>query len=381
MTTAASYQIWQVAWGTPRAVFVSEGGRFQAMLLVAVFMHAALLGSLWKYRADKKIVNMVELQNVDLMEPESEAPPAPPPVAVEKPKSALDFLKMAIPSFRKPAVPEIRDITPTIKREDPKLAEPARLIDKKLQAQAAAPDIKLDKSAAAPKIADIAKIPQAQRPEIPVARDPSIKLEEVGRRAVQAPLAPSISMHKSARSERVADISAIPRQSSAPGAAAPAERLVEKSAPAGYSKPSSLPMGYQTRGGSVSLDAPRDVVRTAAKPAIETPIPKPKSDSGALSISKEKVKITGPLSSRKVVKSYVPQYPDWARAQSIEADVAIRFTVSPAGDISGRPVIERTSGYPEMDKLCLDTLTQWKFTPLSGEQDQWGVITFRFTLD
>src|SRR3989338_7085553 len=123
MTTAASYQIWQVAWGTPRAVFVSEGVRFQAMLLVAVFMHAALLGSLWKYRADKKIVNMVELQNVDLMEPESEAPPAPPPVAVEKPKSALDFLKMAIPSFRKPAVPEIRDITPTIKREDPKLAE------------------------------------------------------------------------------------------------------------------------------------------------------------------------------------------------------------------------------------------------------------------
>ena len=61
--------------------------------------------------------------------------------------------------------------------------------------------------------------------------------------------------------------------------------------------------------------------------------------------------------------------------------MAIRFTVSPSGDISGKPGIERTSGYSELDQICLEILKQWKFSPLAGEQDQWGVITFRFTLD
>ena len=150
-------------------------------------------------------------------------------------------------------------------------------------------------------------------------------------------------------------------------------------------KPSSLPFGYQPRGGgSLSLDQPRDVARPSAKPLAESVIPKPKmEEKGAvLSISKEKVKITGPLSYRKVVKSYVPEYPAWARAQNLEAAVSIRFTVSSKGDVLESAVVERTSGYPELDRLCLEALKQWKFSPLPGnDQDQWGVITFRFRLD
>ncbi len=355
------------------------------MLVIAALFHSMIFGVLWKIHLDqKKAASLapIELQNVDLITPESELPPAPAPVEVQKPKSALEFLKMAIPIFKKPAAPEIREVIPQVRPNEPKIAEPEKLMEKKYQMDAQAPQIKLDKNAEAPKIADIAKIPQSQRPNVPLARDPSIKLEEVGRRAVQVPQAPSISLDRGA-TEKMADVSAIPRQSLAPRSPQSGERLVER-APASYSKPSSAPLGYQPRGGSaVSLDAPREVVRSQAKPVIEAQAVKPKAqDSGPLTISKEKVKITGPLSSRKVIKSFVPEYPAWARAQNIEADVAIRFNVSSSGDVSGNPVIERTSGYTELDRGALEALKRWKFSPLAGaDQDQWGVITFRFRLD
>lgn len=375
-----NYQAWQVAWGTPRGFFIPERGRFQAMFLVALLFHSFILGTLWKMRAGEKIGHAVELQSVDLIEPEIERA-APSAAEAQPPKSAFEFLKMAIPIFRKPAAPEIRDVSPSIKKDDLKLAEPERLrMEKMAPSQPAAPDINLNKTAASPQIVEIARVPKSQRTDIPVTRDPSIKLEEVGRRAVAVPQTPSISLDRSAARDKVADISAIPSQSLAPRSPQAAERLVERTASASYSKPSA-PLGYQPRGGSVSLNTPRDVVRAAAKPVIEAQVPKTKTPDSGLSISKEKVRITGPLSSRKAVKSYVPEYPAWARAKNIEADVAIRFTVSPSGDISGKPVIERTSGYSELDQLCLEILKQWKFSPLAGEQDQWGVITFRFTLD
>lgn len=374
-----NYQVWQVTWGSPRGFFVPERGRFQSMFLVAILFHTFIFGTAWKMRSGKKIEHAVVLQSVDLIEPEIERD-APPAAEAQPPKSAFEFLKMAIPIFRKPAAPEIRDVTPAVKRDETKIAEPERLIEKKTPLLQAGPEIKLSKSAASPQIAEIARVPQSQRADIPLVKDPSIKLEEVGRRAVAIPQTPSISLDRDASRGKIADISAIPSQSLAPRSAQPAERLVDRSAPSSYSKPVPM-LGYQPREGAVSLDGPRDVARAAAKPVIEAQVPKTKSPDSGLSISKEKVRITGPLSSRKVVKSYVPEYPAWARAKNIEADVAISFTVSPSGGISGKPAIERTSGYSELDQICLEILKQWKFSPLAGEQDQWGVITFRFTLD
>ena len=100
-----------------------------------------------------------------------------------------------------------------------------------------------------------------------------------------------------------------------------------------------------------------------------------------LEISKEKVKITGPLSARKVIQSFVPEYPAWARAKNVEADVAIRFTVSSGGEVRETMTIARTSGYPELDRLAVEALKKWKFSALPGGQDQWGEITFRFLLN
>src|SRR3989344_1341877 len=159
MTAAPAYQSWQIAWGSPRGFFVPERGRFQAMFLVALLFHSLILGTLWKMKADQKIEHIVELQSVDLMEPESEHPAAAP--VVTPPKSAFEFLKMAIPIFNRPAAPEIRDVTPAVKRDEARMAEPERLIEKKTPLLQAMPAIKLDASAAAPKIAEIARVPQS----------------------------------------------------------------------------------------------------------------------------------------------------------------------------------------------------------------------------
>ena len=375
---------WQFGWGVPRGLFVeSEGRKLEIAFVLAILFHALPFGLLWHKQEIKKAEQVITLQNVELMEPESELPPAQPVVEVQKPKSALDFLKMAIPVFRKPA-PEIpRDVIPIAKPQEPKLLEPEKLIDKKMIAQAA-PQIKLDSrlDKTPPPLMELAKLPSQKASQ--TRMDPALKLEEVGRRAVAPPpiQAPSISMDRSALKDRPADIGSAPQIARMPTRSA-SEKLVERTAPVGYKQPSA-PLGYERRGGggSVSLDQPREVVRAPpkAQPAIPQVVRKDTSDK--IEISRDKVKITGPLSSRQVVTRAVPVYPAWARARNIEADVAIRFTVSAAGEVREQVVVERTSGFPELDKLAMDAIKKWQFSKLAqGGADQWGVVTFRFLLE
>jgi TonB family protein len=375
---------WQSSWGTPfDLIETSHKKLLDVAFLFALVLHAGAFGLIWREQMQKKLSEAATatLQSVDLIEPELEQPVAPPPPpVVEKPKSALDFLKMALPKFSKPAEAP-RDIVITPKIQEPKIAEPEKLMEKKMPAAPLAPEIKLDsrKPAEAPKILDLARAP-APRTAEPRTAEPALKLEEVGRKAV-APAAPAISLERSAR-DRAADLSALPQIARAvPGTSAPAERIVDKGFSSAPRAPA--PLSYARPGPSVSLDQPRDIAKAAPKPVVQTAAPvAAKSENPAkLEISKDKVRITGPLAGRKVVRSIVPQYPAWAKARGIEADVAIRFTVSSAGDVIDNAVVERTSGYTELDRLALDTVKLWKFTPLAGSENQWGVITFRFLLD
>lgn len=372
---------WQSLWGSPRDLFFeSEGHELEIAFALALLFHAIPFSYLWKTQAIKKTMESITLQSVDLMEPEIERPAAPP-VEVEKPKSAFDFLKMALPIFKKAEAP--RDIVLTQKIQEPKLAEPEKLIGKKLPPGLQAPEIKLDaKNAAAPKIADLAKLPQFKTAE-PRNMEPALKLEEVGRKAAPQIQAPALSLD-SKKGERVADISALPKvaQVASPRSSSLFDKLVDKVAPALTSKPSA-PVGYQRRDiqEPVSLDKPREVERSLPK-VVAQPVVQVAKSTPKIEISKEKVKITGPLSARKVIQSYIPEYPAWARSRNIEADVSIRFTVTPQGSVIDRPVVERTSGFPELDRLALEALKKWRFSLLSGsDQEQWGVITFRFLMD
>lgn len=99
-------------------------------------------------------------------------------------------------------------------------------------------------------------------------------------------------------------------------------------------------------------------------------------------LTEEMVQITGQLSKRGKKKTFLPVYPAWAEKEGIEADVAIRFTVSSQGEVIDA-YIERTSGYKELDKLALIAIRNWVFVPLpedATQENQWGIITFKFRL-
>ncbi|MFH1378812.1 MAG: energy transducer TonB [bacterium] len=93
--------------------------------------------------------------------------------------------------------------------------------------------------------------------------------------------------------------------------------------------------------------------------------------------------LSGPLSNRQIIKQVIPEYPEWAKKKGIMATVSLYFFVLHTGVVKDNIVIQRTSGYPLLDKTAMDALIQWKFAPLSKEQygkEQWGIITFKFKI-
>jgi protein TonB len=97
---------------------------------------------------------------------------------------------------------------------------------------------------------------------------------------------------------------------------------------------------------------------------------------------KKSFDIAGPLNNRPITHKVVPQYPSWAEEQGIIGSVRIYFTVNPEGTVRPNMSVRQTTGYPELDKLAIEALRQWKFAPFesSDEDNQWGIITFTFSL-
>ncbi len=92
--------------------------------------------------------------------------------------------------------------------------------------------------------------------------------------------------------------------------------------------------------------------------------------------------IAGPLNNRPILHKVVPQYPAWAEEQGIIGSVRIWFTVTSDGSVRSNMRVTKTTGYPELDKLALDALKEWRFATFNSTDDssQWGIITFTFSL-
>ncbi|HDQ99737.1 MAG TPA: energy transducer TonB [candidate division WOR-3 bacterium] len=93
--------------------------------------------------------------------------------------------------------------------------------------------------------------------------------------------------------------------------------------------------------------------------------------------------VAGPISQRPITKRVRPRYPKWALDRRISGTVVVRIWVAPNGTVKGAPTVESSSGYPDLDQVVIAALRGWEFEPLGAgvkTEDQWGVITFRFTL-
>lgn len=369
-------------WPRPRR---ESDQALNTSFVISLFLHGAL-GLLWWQLHLQQRGTVIRLESVELMEVLKEAQVVPEP-AQRAPRNVLEFLKMALPQMRKPA---LREVEAPEARPQPRLEQATPIDLSKRVELKTAPTLDLSRRSAPAPAAALSEVVPAASPKdrtmLPV--EPSqaaIRLDEVGRRRVAAPPPPAIvlgggrPLASSPGDFRDIRPAGPARASSPPPKEVAAPVALERpGVKLGVGKsiaPEALPLGFG-RGrleGLRAAPALADVVQ--AKPGMGgAMLEKSLGKAGA-------VEIAGPLSRRKVLKSLLPQYPEWARRKGIEADVSIRLFVAPDGAVRGKMTVERTSGHLELDRIAMEALRRWLFEPAPAGGDQWGVVTFRFRLE
>ncbi|TBR17951.1 TonB family protein [bacterium] len=361
--------------------------RVPSALALSVALHLAGLAAFLRISAAPPAEAPIQaIENVDLLVEEKEeakkAEPARPKVA---PPSMKDFLRLALPSVPK-AMPKMLDAA--VPLEDRRLMDMTPKLDDRGRIKEPEKLAALDMERKRPTLAKLdAALPEERRPTRTLAALP--KLEEVGGRQAPRKAIEAANLLESDRGRMqraplgsMAELAAERRRPAQPAALLPSEaRPATK--PSALSKMADMLTSEENR---ISLSP-----RTAAAPRRETlskmaesePAPPPRRATEAQTVKKKAVEIEGPLSNRRVVGHSLPHFPDWAREMGlVEAEVSIRFYVSPEGAVLGDSMrVERTSGYGRLDRLAMDHLKVWKFQPKAIAGNEWGVITFRFLLE
>lgn len=314
----------------------------------------------------------ISIDNVDLLFP-APAAPAVPRAAAPKPTTMMDLMKMTI-AIPKPAALRPVDIKlPEI--QHPLLPATPKLEENRLQKLA-----KMEALDLAKRRVDAAQIAAKLEERHSAALAALPRLEEVGRR--QVPNLPTAIKLEEQRQEAVAlkDIGSMP--------VAPARRSVIPAAVLQEASPQQSSQLGRAIASFLPTAEPAQLQPRAAEPApmmkkIEAAPPVVPKRTAAIQEEKKKaVEIEGPLADRRVVSYDVPQFPEWAKQRNIiEAEVVILFYVGPEGNVLADMRVEHTSGYGQLDRLCMDSLRNWKFVPIAAGERQWGRITFRFILE
>lgn len=355
--------------------------RLPVSVTLSVALHAGgAAGWLYLNHMSKR-TNLRMISNVELLVQTRRTQALAQPQAARKPMppSTWNFLKMALPAVPKAAAP--LEIKAPEAAKKTLMDIPKRLEEEKGRLRKAAGlDRSLDLNRRRTDLAGIDGARMESRRAAALEALP--KLEEVGtRRAPKAAL--ELAALAQERGGRLRSLeAALPSARRASDGPLPLAALPEEAAPlarrSALGKVADLltseprPLGLQASPGAL----PRRF--EAQAPAL------PEKRQEALEIQKKKsVEIEGPLSDRRVTYYELPEFPKWAAERGIvEAEVRIRFYVSPAGEVLPDLRVERTSGYGALDRLALQALKRWRFEPASaGAGNQWGIITFRFLLE
>jgi TonB family protein len=90
--------------------------------------------------------------------------------------------------------------------------------------------------------------------------------------------------------------------------------------------------------------------------------------------------VDGPVGNRRLIHRAIPVSPDWVGTRGLDLTVTVRFQVMPSGKVKTGAVIQKTSGFPEIDQLALQAIRQWRFDAAAkAGSDVWGRVTFHFT--
>jgi len=321
------------------ALGLSKGGAFSLFAHGMIFLIVMLVST----HQQKSDVVLTEITMVDQIIPiPEEEQQAPPPQPVEPPKdtNVWDFLKQVIPVKQELAS------APQLPMELPKASK------QELAAMPQALDLGSKK-----------QMDQASMMDKP--------LDLVGRKSVQAPAGMDINpLRMNRKNETLAATSQLPTGLQI---GAKSNWLPAREAPIVNAGQFDRRANLQARGGSL-----------ADMPTIQKPVEQKKVEFDTSSLKIERTgntfKIFGALQNRPILQKFLPKYPRWAEEQGLECNVSIHFFVFPDGAVKNNMFVEQGSGYSEMDQLAMKALREFKFAPISGGEEQEGVIVFYFRL-
>ncbi len=90
--------------------------------------------------------------------------------------------------------------------------------------------------------------------------------------------------------------------------------------------------------------------------------------------------ITGPAGTRKILRKFYPEYPQWAKANGIEGIVELKFWVDNAGLVI-KVEIEKTSGNTHLDNDAVMSMKKWLFDTRIKDELDWGKIKIIYKLN
>ncbi len=133
-----------------------------------------------------------------------------------------------------------------------------------------------------------------------------------------------------------------------------------------------------TRGGTGVGQALVPAVPAAPRPA---PAAASEGDATARRIVAGAT-LLGPVADRPVLRYAIPDYPDWAKRDGVEAAVTLYFVVRPDGSVRENVLVQKTAGFEDFDENARTALRTWRFESLRAGRtgDQWGTVTFHFRL-
>ncbi|MEK7813452.1 MAG: hypothetical protein AAB296_06790, partial [Candidatus Desantisbacteria bacterium] len=370
--------------------------RVLSCFLIALLIHFSILSQMYLSHAQYK-KKLIVLEGIELIEPLPAGAPEPMVIEKQKKSTLLEFSKKALEGLKKLTLPSLelekqeKSVDMAKKLETTKkvkdiFQEQERLMEKpqdltreeKKPALARLFDKEMDRGAAEIKMSK--EMPGKSKGMLHASNEPGLKIEEVGRRRVEA-------AREEEKPRGISDIFG-----SSQGKGISTDRRLSKDVKAGPAtnkniiplfgdseqKQSPIKMGVQDvkHQGGKSSGSPalsqlfgkqgrsgdgkggkEGKIALQGKPAAELSkggsggVEKgkgigelfgekgKKEETGAAKVqsikklTEDMVQITGQLSKRGKKKTFLPIYPVWAEKEGIEADVSIHIIVSPQGEV------------------------------------------------
>ena len=121
-----------------------------------------------------------------------------------------------------------------------------------------------------------------------------------------------------------------------------------------------------------------NLLPSAARSRATLPLVLPEGNMGRGFSSEAAFKLSGPGAKRKLISAPLPYYPKWAKERGVEAYLELKLWIDSSGNVQDVSIL-KSSGYSDLDRVCAETISRWRFDPEEG-QPTWAVLPLRFHL-